>query len=136
MRIPTRDRRAVGPYALSIAAVGALAGARFLLPPGTPRIRTTHGTGPTNSRATLEKVAIGGTHQWVLERSVDVDHPILLFVHGGPGTSQLTMNRRNTKDLEAHFTVVNWDQRGAGKSYGAMRDKGSMTIDRVTSHPP
>lgn len=130
MRSSAGRRRAVGPCALSVAAVGALAAARFLLPPGTPPIRTTQGAGRTKSRAILERVAIGGTQQWVLERSVDVDHPILLFVHGGPGTSQLTMNRRNTKDLEAHFTVVNWDQRGAGKSYRAMRDRSSMTIDQ------
>ena len=51
-----------------------------------------------------------------------------MFLHGGPGTSELTLNRRKTRELERFFTVVNWDQRGAGKSFGAMRDADSMTI--------
>jgi pimeloyl-ACP methyl ester carboxylesterase len=79
---------------------------------------------------TLERIRIGGADQWVLERSEDVANPILLYLHGGPGTSQLTLNRRNMRDLERCFTVVNWDQRGAGKSYDAIRDAGAMRIDQ------
>ncbi len=79
---------------------------------------------------TLERIRIGGADQWVLERSEDVSNPIVLYLHGGPGTSQLTLNRRNTRDLERCFTVVNWDQRGAGKSYAAIRDAGAMNIDQ------
>jgi pimeloyl-ACP methyl ester carboxylesterase len=73
-------------------------------------------------------VHIGGSDQWVLERSDDVGNPVVLYLHGGPGTSQLTSNRRNTKSLEKHFVVVNWDQRGAGKSYDAIKDAGRMNI--------
>ncbi len=79
---------------------------------------------------TLERIRIGGADQWVLERSEDLSNPIVLYLHGGPGTSQLTLNRRNTRDLERCFTVVNWDQRGAGKSYAAIRDAGAMNIDQ------
>ena len=79
---------------------------------------------------TLERIRIGGADQWVLERSEDVSNPILLYLHGGPGTSQLALNRRNMRELEQCFTVVNWDQRGAGKSYAAIRDAGAMNIDQ------
>lgn len=79
---------------------------------------------------TLESLLIGGSEQWVLERSEDPANPIVLFLHGGPGTSELTSNRRNTRDLERWFTVVNWDQRGAGKSYAALRDAAAMNIDQ------
>jgi len=79
---------------------------------------------------TLERIRIGGADQWVLERSEDLSNPIVLYLHGGPGTSQLTLNRRNTRDLERCFTVVNWDQRGAGKSYAAIRDAGAMNLEQ------
>jgi pimeloyl-ACP methyl ester carboxylesterase len=78
--------------------------------------------------SSLEKVSLGGTEQWVLHRSEDVANPVVLFLHGGPGTSQLTANRRNTRSLERSFVVVTWDQRGAGKSYRAIHDTRRMTI--------
>ena len=77
-----------------------------------------------------EKVRIGGADQWILVRSDQVTSPIVLYVHGGPGASQLTSNRRHTVELEKHFTVVDWDQRGAGKSYRAIKDVGRMTTDQ------
>ena len=79
---------------------------------------------------TLEKMRIGEADQWIFVRSDDVTNPIVLYVHGGPGASQLTSNRRHTRELEKHFTVVDWDQRGAGKSYGAIKDVARMTIDQ------
>jgi pimeloyl-ACP methyl ester carboxylesterase len=113
-----------------VAVFVALIVVRFAIPAGTPRIRLTGKAGPAKSIATLEKLNIGGNDQWILERSENIDNPIILFLHGGPGTSQLTANRRNTRDLEKSFIVVNWDQRGAGKSYGALRDAAKMNIDQ------
>ena len=75
----------------------------------------------------------GGSDQWVLERSEDTGNPVVLFLHGGPGTSQLTSNRRDTRSLEKYFTVVNWDQRGAGKSYGAIGDPDRMNIGQFVA---
>jgi pimeloyl-ACP methyl ester carboxylesterase len=101
---------------------------RFLLPAWTPPIRK--GSRTSKSIAKLEKVNIGGSDQWILQRSENTDNPILLYLHGGPGTSQMTLNRRNTKDLLKHFTVVEWDQRGAAKSYYAIKDIGKMNIEQ------
>jgi pimeloyl-ACP methyl ester carboxylesterase len=103
---------------------------RFLLPAGTPHIRLTGQSNPAKAIAVLEKVRIGGNDQWILERSANTDNPVILFLHGGPGTSQLTLNRRNTKTLEKLFIVVNWDQRGAGKSYRVISDTGKMIIEQ------
>jgi pimeloyl-ACP methyl ester carboxylesterase len=64
----------------------------------------------------------------VLIRSENVANPVVLFVHGGPGTSQLTLMRKNTQPLERCFTVVNWDQRRAGKSFAAGHDRSTMTM--------
>jgi pimeloyl-ACP methyl ester carboxylesterase len=113
-----------------LAAVVALFVLRFALPAGTPRIRVTGTDGPAKAIAVLESVRIGGSDQWILERAENTDNPVILFLHGGPGTSQLTLNRRNTRALEKSFVVVNWDQRGAGKSYRAIRDTGRMNIEQ------
>jgi pimeloyl-ACP methyl ester carboxylesterase len=103
----------------------------ILIRPGyTPSIKKGDGK---KSIAELSKVNLGNSEQWVLIRSENIDNPILLLVHGGPGTSQLTLMRRNTKSLEKHFTVVNWDQRGAGKSYKAIADKSRMNIEQFVS---
>jgi len=81
-----------------------------------------------NSLAVLEQVPVNGTQQWILIRSESTTNPIVLFVHGGPGTSWLTPMRKNTQPLEKYFTVVNWDQRRAGKSFAAGRVDAEMTI--------
>ena len=115
-------------FAATVAGVGGLIAVRSALPAGTPRIRLGGKADSARGITVLEKVRIGGSDQWVLERSEDVDNPVVLYMHGGPGTSQLTSNRRNTRHLEKFFTVVNWDQRGAGKSYRAISDADRMNI--------
>jgi pimeloyl-ACP methyl ester carboxylesterase len=110
---------------LVLAVVTALLLLLVALPGFTPRInarRHPHGL------AALEQVPVNGTRQWVLIRSEDVANPVLLFVHGGPGTSMLTLLRRNMQPLERAFTVVNWDQRCAGKSFAAGRDASRLTM--------
>jgi pimeloyl-ACP methyl ester carboxylesterase len=79
---------------------------------------------------TLDKIVLGGTHQWISVRSNNVDNPLMLFLHGGPGTAQISFSRKPQKQLEKAFLVVNWDQRGAGKSYNNKLRKQDMTIDR------
>src|SRR6516165_2995545 len=132
MSVHSDRRRKARLAAAAAAGLGGLAVIRSVLPAGTPPIRVTDKERAERARpiATLEKVRLGGSDQWVLERSEDVRNPVLLYLHGGPGTSQLTSNRRNTRRLERYFTVVNWDQRGAGKSYRAISDAGKMTIDQ------
>ena len=119
--------------AVAVAAgLGGLAVLRLVRPASTPRIRAGRKAG-RGGAATLEKIRIGGNDQWVLERSEDAGNPVVLFLHGGPGTSQLTSNRRDTRGLEKYFTVVNWDQRGAGKSYGAIGDPDRMNVGQFVA---
>src|SRR5699024_11737986 len=82
----------------------------------TPPIRDERGKVVENSIAALESVWIGKIKQWVLIRGVNKNHPVLLFLHGGPGSSQIGFIRKYEQALEKHFIVVNWDQRGAGTS--------------------
>ena len=123
-------RRRLRPFTAAAAVLTLAAAVRFAHRGSTPRIGSSRTAGSSKSVATLEKIRIGGSDQWVLERSEDISNPIVLYLHGGPGTSQLTLNRRNTRDLERFFTIVNWDQRGAGKSYAAIRDGARMTIEQ------
>jgi len=61
---------------------------------------------------------IGGIDQWLNVRGQDRDNPIILFVHGGPAAPITPTLWQFQRPLEEYFTVVNWDQRGAGKTYG------------------
>ncbi len=110
---------------LPVLVIAAVLLTLALLPGSTPRIRRRlH----PNGLAVLERIPVSETRQWVVIRSEDVANPVVLFLHGGPGTAMLTLLRKNTRPLEKHFTVVNWDQRGAGKSFGAGRDPDRMTM--------
>jgi len=83
-----------------------------------------------NSVASLEEVELGGLEQWILVRGNDVDKPVLLFLHGGPGSTQMPYAHFYGYPLEEHFIVVHWDQRGAGKSWNASITPSALTIDR------
>lgn len=65
---------------------------------------------------TLERVELGGIEQWIAVRGTDVDNPILIYVHGGPGATELGRSWPWQRAVEDYFTVVQWDQRGAGKT--------------------
>jgi pimeloyl-ACP methyl ester carboxylesterase len=63
------------------------------------------------------KVEIGGVNQWLYVRSQDKNSPIILFVHGGPASPISPVMWTYQRPLEEYFTIVNYDQRGAGKTY-------------------
>jgi pimeloyl-ACP methyl ester carboxylesterase len=64
-----------------------------------------------------EAVRIGGIDQFVSIRGADRRNPVLLIVHGGPGFPTMPLAWWTTRGLEEYFTVVHWDQRGAGKTH-------------------
>ncbi len=72
-------------------------------------------------------VPIGGIDQWITIRGEDRSNPILLFIHGGPA-SPYSIFSPLLRAWEKHFTVVQWDQRGAGKTFGLNGKEGSGTI--------
>jgi hypothetical protein len=81
------------------------------------------------SIATLEKVKLNASEQWITIRGQDVNKPVLLFLAGGPGGTDMVVTRIALGALEEHFVVVNWDQPGAGKSYHSV-PHASLTPDR------
>ncbi len=64
-------------------------------------------------------VTIGGIEQWVVVDGADCSNPVLLIVHGGPGNPNTPFARNVFGGWETDFTIVQWDQRGSGKTYGA-----------------
>jgi predicted alpha/beta-fold hydrolase len=64
----------------------------------------------------LEKVRIGGIDQWVLIRGRDTRNPVLLVILGGPRYILMPMGWWSARDREEYFAVVQWDQRGSGKT--------------------
>ncbi len=86
----------------------------------TPPITDAAGNVVPGSIATLETVELNGSQQWISIRGHSSSNPVLLFLAGGPGGSELAMTRLHLPELEQHFVVVNWDQPGTGKSYNAV----------------
>jgi pimeloyl-ACP methyl ester carboxylesterase len=87
---------------------------------GTMPIRGDDGAPVAGSIASLEKVEILGTQQWLLLRGHDVEAPVLLWLAGGPGGSEIGRTRDYLSQLEESFVFVNWEQPGTGKSFGAL----------------
>jgi proline iminopeptidase len=67
----------------------------------------------------LKPVDIGGIQQWISVRGRDRRNPILLFIHGGPGSPEMPASWLYQSGWEDYFTVVQWDQRAAGKTNAA-----------------
>ena len=67
----------------------------------------------------LLELPIGGTKQWISVRGRDRGNPVLLMIHGGPASPEMPSSWFFQTGWEDYFTVVQWDQRGAGKSYNA-----------------
>jgi pimeloyl-ACP methyl ester carboxylesterase len=83
--------------------------------------------------STLAKVRLGGVDQWVSIRGSSATNPVLLHLSGGPGSSDVGWVRTFNRDLEDHFTVAVWEQRGVGKSYPALDPANTLTLDRMVS---
>jgi pimeloyl-ACP methyl ester carboxylesterase len=94
-----------------------------------PPLRDSRGRIVREGLAELEMVKIGGDDQWISIRGQDRSAPILLFLHGGPGDAEIPLTRHFLSSLEDEFIVVNWDQRGAGKSFAAGAPE-KMHIDQ------
>jgi len=78
-------------------------------------------------------VELGGIPQWITVRGEHRTNPMLLILAGGPGNSLVPL-APVFRDWERDFTVVQWDQRGSGRTYGTNEpDAASMTIDQMVA---
>lgn len=88
---------------------------------------------PSSGIAERRYLRLGGVDQWVMVRGESVSNPPLVLLHGGPGLSETALFRYFNAPLEKSFTVVYWDQRGAGKSFHRGISRASMTVDQFVS---
>jgi len=116
---------------LTLAMIGLAVG--FALPASTPPMLGADGEPLPGSVTTLEKVRLGDQDQWVMIRAADPDKPVLLYLSGGPGQSDLPYTRVLFDDLARDFVLVGWDQRGTGKSYPALDPTSTLTLDRAVA---
>ncbi|HJR72084.1 MAG TPA: alpha/beta hydrolase [Luteimonas sp.] len=83
---------------------------------------------------TTEQVELGGLAQTINIRGHHRGNPVLLVLHGGPGLAMMPVAHQYLRPLEEFFTVVQWDQRGAGRTYAAndpAKVAPTMTVDRM-----
>ncbi len=73
-----------------------------------------------------EAVEIGGLKHWITIKGSSKDNPVMLFLHGGPGNSVMSYANKFTGDLQNHFLIVQWDQRGSGET--ALLNPGNQTL--------
>lgn len=103
---------------------------------------------PSNSDAAVAQeireekfVLIGGIEQWVTISGSNCANPVVLIVHGGPGNPMTPYADAIYGAWSKQFTVVQWDQRGAGRTYGrnrllAERDSSKWTPEQLEALPP
>jgi proline iminopeptidase len=90
----------------------------------TPTFRDANGRPVANSIAVVERWRVNGIDESVIVRGRDLRNPVLIWLHGGPGSSETPLLRVMNGALEDHFTVVYWDQRLAGQ-----------TLDPLAAYP-
>jgi len=78
-------------------------------------------------------IEIGGIQQGFFIRTENPKNPIILFLHGGPGSPELPFitSLELPERLEKYFTVCYWDQRGAGMSFKSSIDPKTMTVKQM-----
>jgi pimeloyl-ACP methyl ester carboxylesterase len=135
-RLPARRRfgfylrRATG----SLATLGMIGLAVLIAwPPSVPPVRGADGDPVPGSIAEIMTVELGGHEQAIYVRAANPDAPVLLWLAGGPGQSDLPFARTFFDNLSRDFVLVDWDQRGAGKSYPALDPAETWTLAQAVS---
>lgn len=98
-----------------------------------PPLKDTQGKVIQGSISEKVWVEINGIKQGMFIRGENSKNPIILYLHGGPGTPMLQFITYLEKEvrLEKYFTVCYWDQRGSGMTYNKSTDPEAMTVAQM-----
>ena len=102
-------------------------------PASTPPVLGHDGRPVPGSLAELATVRLGGVDQTMMIRAANPDAPVMLYLAGGPGQSDLALTRVAAEPWVDRVVFVDWDQRGTGKSYAALEPVSSLTIEQAVS---
>jgi pimeloyl-ACP methyl ester carboxylesterase len=96
-------------------------------------IKDLNGETIAGSISTIEKIELGGQEQYLIIRGKDATKPVMLFLHGGPGSPEYAFIKATNQAIENDFVMVYWEQRGAGKSYSKNIPSESMNLGQFIS---
>ncbi len=102
----------------------------MIRPASTAPIVGSDGRPLEGSVAELALVDINGQQQGLMIRGRSADNPVLLYLAGGPGGTDLGAMRRDV-GLEQDFVVATWDQRGTGRSYPALDPTDTLAVEQM-----
>lgn len=77
-------------------------------------------------------VKIGGIDQWVTIRGDSCANPVALFLNGGPGNPLSPYGGAVYAAWEKDLTLVQWDQRGAGRTFARNPPPGALTVSGIS----
>ncbi len=86
-----------------------------------------------NSIASIEKYDLNGEEQYVILRGRDQSNPVVLFLHGGPGSPEYPAFYEYNRALEDDLTFAHWEQRGSGLSYNTDVDMSKVTLSQMVA---
>ncbi len=105
--------------------------ALWIISPGKPDpITDSSGKPVEGSISAIEKIRLGGVEQYLIIRGQDATKPVMLFLHGGPGSPEIAFMKHFNTDIEKDFVMVYWEQRGSGKSFSKDIPIESMTLEQ------
>lgn len=79
-------------------------------------------------------IDINGIHQYINIRGEDISNPVMIFIHGGPGSPMGFAAPYYQRPIEKQFTVINYDQRGCGRTYFANgKSTNNLTVEQLES---
>lgn len=80
------------------------------------------------SQTSYDTITIGNIQQ-VISYTGSKDLPIILFLHGGPGSSRMKQADVFSNILQEHFLVVQWDQRETGRTLALNKTSVPITLE-------
>lgn len=74
-------------------------------------------------------IDIDGMKQYIQIRGENTENPVMIFIHGGPASPMGYVSAYYQRELESELTIINYDQRGCGRTYYANDCNANANID-------